>query len=309
MIIITANVHSCLTESFEKKGRAFQYLPAITYDELAELIPAATGLVITTRIQVDAALLSKATNLRWIGRLGSGLELIDQPAAAALGITLLSTPEGNANAVAEMAVGTMLSLLRHIRRSANEVEDAVWKRDENRGTEISDKTIGIYGYGHTGSRFAQVLSGFGCRILAYDKYKSGFGNSFVTESTAANIFEEADIISFHLPLTAETHHLAGGQLFNALEKQPLIINTSRGKVIDQWALINALEQKKIRGAALDVLEDEKISTLTGRQKEAFDILRQHPQVLLTPHIAGYSHEAYYKMSAFLIQKLEVLGLI
>jgi D-3-phosphoglycerate dehydrogenase len=179
-------------------------------------------------------------------------------------------------------------------------------REENRGTEISGKTIGIIGYGHTGSAFAKLLSAFDLTILAYDKYKMGFGNEFVTESTLDEVIKYADVISFHLPLTSETQHYASPDFFLQLKKQPIIINTSRGSVIDSEALINAIQNKFISGALLDVLENEKLDTYTSKEQRVFETLNNFDNVMITPHIAGYSHEATYKMSRVLLEKIGII---
>jgi D-3-phosphoglycerate dehydrogenase / 2-oxoglutarate reductase len=308
MILITAKVHPYLIETFEKKGDAVLYLPEIKYEELIEKISNATGLVVTTRLKIDKTIMDAAPLLKWIGRLGSGMELIDTEYAAAKNIACISSPEGNRNAVAEHAMGMLLSMMNNIIKSAAEVKEGKWIRDENRATEISGKTIAIIGYGNTGESFAKLLSSFGVTMLAYDKYKTDFGGKFIREAAMEQICRYADVISFHVPLSDETKCMADEHFFDALQNKPFIINTSRGNVIDTTALINALGDNKISGVALDVLENEKLDTLTIVQREQLDFLLAHPKVLITPHIAGYSHEAFYKMSEVLVTKLEALKL-
>ena len=306
MIIITAKSHPVLIDTLQEKGYEVLYEPDITYDELSRIVEKATGLVVTTRIKIDRAILDKAVSLRWIGRLGSGLELIDLDYAASKNILCISSPEGNRNAVAEHALGMLLNLTNNISKSQAEVRNGQWIREENRGLELSGKTIGIVGYGNTGAAFTKLLLAFDVTVLAYDKYKYGFGNANIKEANLDQVCRYADVISFHLPLTAETKYMANENFFNALLQKPFIINTSRGKVLKTSALIKALQEQQVKGAALDVLENEDISNLNEQEKQEFDFLKNRPDVLITPHIAGYSAEAFYKMSEILLQKLGIM---
>lgn len=302
MIVITAPVHQSLPDYLAEHGYEFRYQPAITYDELLANIPEITGLFVTTRLPIDENLLSKATSLKWIGRLGSGMENIDQDYAVSKGILCVSSPEGNRNAVAEHCMGLLITLMHKIYPSAKEVRDGIWEREANRGVELSGKTVGIIGFGNTGEAFSRLISSFNVRVFGYDKYRTGFGAGHVTEAT----FDEAcncDVISFHLPLTPETRYIANVSFFDSLKTKPYILNTSRGGVIDTQALIQALKSDKIAGVALDVLENESLSSFSETQKQQFDFLTKHEKVMITPHIAGYTHEAYEKMASVLINKL------
>jgi D-3-phosphoglycerate dehydrogenase / 2-oxoglutarate reductase len=302
-IIIAAEVHPDLIVAFQKKGHVVIYEPTITYNSLMRLINHAWGLVITTRLRIDKPLLDKATQLEWIGRLGSGMEMIDVDYATTKNIQCISTPEGNRQAVAEHVLGLILSYSKNILKSYLEIKEGLWLRTENRGVQLAGKTVGIVGYGNNGAAFAKLLQPFGVTVLAYDKYKQGFANDYIREASLEQIAKYADIISFHVPLTEETFHMINEPYLSSCERQPLLVNASRGKVMNTAAVIKALKNEWIGGACLDVLENEKIEVLIDEEQKQFNWLLNQSNVILTPHIAGYSFESYKEMGQVLLQKL------
>lgn len=304
-VIVTAYAHPLLRKRLESYGFDVDEEYSIDYAGLMNIIGEYSGMIVTTRLKIDKAILDKAVSLKWIGRLGSGMELIDVDYASSLGIKCVASPEGNRNAVAEHALGILLSLMHKISLANEQVKQFVWLRDENRGTELKGKKVGIIGYGNTGSRFAQLLSVFDVSVLVYDKYKTGFSEGCVQEVSLDEIMNHADVISFHVPLTAETHYFASQSFFKKCKKSPYFLNLSRGKVVNTIDLMEALDEGLICGAGLDVLENENIKSYGSSDRAMLTNLTQRPNVIITPHIGGYSYEALEKMANVVLEKLDL----
>lgn len=305
-VIITAFAHPFLAEGLEQRGYAVEVQEKINHAQLLNVIDQYEGMIVSTRINIDKTLLDKANSLKWIGRLGSGMEIIDVEHAATKNIACMSSPEGNCASVGEHCLGLLLCLMHKIGSSSIEVRQGKWNREANRGIELGGKTVGIIGFGHTGSSFARLLSGFGVRVLAHDKYKTGFAAGHVVEASLEEVQAFSDVISFHLPLNEETHHFANELFFTRLEKKPFFLNASRGAVVDTDALVGAIDQQLIAAAGLDVLENEDLACYSAAEEQRFHKLLMHSNVIITPHIAGSSQEALVKMAKHLLIKLDLL---
>ncbi len=305
-VLITDDCHPFLTEGLIKMGYVCDFDPDITPEATLQKIDQYEGLIINSKINVNQVFLDKALKLKFVGRLGSGMEIVDKVYAAKKGVAIISSPEGNRNAVAEQALGMLLMLANNLNTADRELRQYIWKREDNRGWELEGKTIGIIGFGHTGSQFAKKLSGMGMTVLAYDKYKDkGYAADFfgVEETTFQEIQRKADIISLHLPLTSETKHIVDTVFIDSCKPGFVLINTSRGHCVKTLDLIEALERGQIKGACLDVFENEKPKTYTNEERLLYERLYHIEQVVLAPHIAGWTHESKRKMAEILLEKI------
>lgn len=301
-------VHGCLEEQLLAAGHECVDHTKTSRADLLQILSEADGFVIRSRTPVDKELLDAGPNLKFIMRAGAGMENIDIPYAQSKGIQLFSAPEGNRDAVAEHAIGMLLALFIHLKRVDKEVRQGEWKRAENRGYELMGKTIGLIGYGYMGKAFAQRLSGFDCKVIAYDKYLHNFSDQYVTEVGLEQLQEEADVISLHTPQSDETNYLINQDFINACAKPFYLINTARGKNVCTEDLVQGLKSGKVLGACLDVLEYEKASFenfFSDDQLPApLKFLTQSDKVLLSPHIAGWTHESHRKLSQVLFDKFQ-----
>jgi len=301
-------VHPVLWDGLIQIGFDCHDLTKSSLEEIEKSISGVHGIVIRSRFPMNADFLSKANQLEFIARSGAGMENIDVAFCTQNNIQLFNAPEGNRNAVAEHALGMLLSLFNKLIKCDTEVRNGIWKREENKGIEIEGKTIGIIGYGNNGSAFAKVLSGFGCNILAYDKYKSGFSNSFVQESTLENLLQQADVISLHIPQNDETTWMINKSFIDSCAKNIYLINLSRGKIVKTDDLVEGIKSSKVLGACLDVLEYEKSSFENmfddfNNLPDAFQYILKSDKVILSPHVGGWTHESYYKLSKVLLNKI------
>lgn len=303
IVLITGESHPVLSTGLFNLGYTVWDQPACTRAELLEQVAEITALVLTSRHHIDAAVFSAARQLQWIGRLGSGLDVIDLDRAAKAGVRVLSSPEGNRQAVAEHTAGLLLNLIRNQSRADREIRTGIWKRNENRGWELGGLTVGLIGYGNTGSSTARLLTSMGMQVRAYDKYRTGFGGEWAIESDMDLIRETADIVSLHLPLTGETAGLVDEKWIESFTKPFWLINTARGPITPLNPLISQLETGKLRGLALDVLPKEPLSGYTADEQALLNKLASFENVVLTPHVAGYTQESPERMARVLLEKI------
>ena len=307
-ILIADHIHELLIIGLQQSGYEVTYQPLITRDELMAEIEHAEGLVIRTKTNVDLEVLSHARKLKFIARAGAGMDNIDENYCARQNITLMNAGEANADAVGEQTLGMLLALMANIVKADREVRNMRWDRQGNTGVELSGKTVGIIGYGNTGSAVARKLAGFDVNLCVYDKYKKGFGTSHVREVTLNELQQAADIITLHVPLTDETRYMVNSYFINGVSKPFYLLNLSRGAVVNTSDLINALDSGKIKGAALDVLENENLQTYGQTEFAWFESLINRNNVILTPHIGGWTHESYEKIAKVLLRKIKELTL-
>jgi D-3-phosphoglycerate dehydrogenase / 2-oxoglutarate reductase len=309
-ILIVDDLHENIFPMLEELGFAVNYQPDIKRTEILEIIKDYEGLLIRSKTKIDRDFLSFCTKLEFIGRAGAGLDLIDLQAVIEKNIEVFAANEGNSDAVAEHVIGMVLMLFNKLNFADAEVRQGIWHREENRGIELCGMTVGIIGYGNMGKALSRRLIGFGVKVLALDTDAMKITNEefFAQRAAMQEIFDEADVLSIHVPLTDDTRMMVNDDFIEKFKKTFFLINTSRGEVASTKSILKGLQSGKIRGACLDVLENEKLSQLTPEQEEIYSQLFQQKNVILTPHIAGWTVESYRKINEVLIGKLRELGI-
>jgi len=305
-VLFIDSTNKALLEILRENKFECSYEPDISESEIVNKIHDYQGVITRSKITFNKELLDKAKQLKFIGRVGAGMENIDVEYAEQKGIRCFNAPEGNRDAVGEHAVAMLLNLFNNLCRSNMQVKNGIWKREANRGIEIGGRTVGIIGYGNTGSSFAKKLSGFGTKVLSYDKYKTNYQDQYTKETSLEEIFNEADILSLHVPLTEETLYMVDYKFIKNFRKKIYLLNTARGKVVKTDDLAKAIQKGYVLGAALDVLEYEKSSFEKlhfGVLPESLQYLIDSDSVIFSPHIAGWTKESDYKLAKFLADKI------
>jgi len=304
--LVVDKMHESLVPMLEKNGVEVSYEPSITREKIKNIIAGYNGLIIRSKTFVDKDLLGNASRLKFVARAGSGIDNLDVKYLNSKSIPILNAPEGNRDSVGEHTIGLILNLLHNINEGNQQVTHGIWDREGNRGRELGSKTIGIIGYGNMGITVAKKLNSFGCKILAYDKYRPNYKSEYAQSVTLQKLKKEADIVSLHIPLTKETKAMTDGAFFKEFKKNIIFINTSRGETATFASIVEAMKTGKIIKAGLDVLENEQINNLTFEQKKGFDYLKKSNRVIFTPHVAGWSTESYVRINKVLVKKIKSL---
>ncbi|PJJ60007.1 NAD(P)-dependent oxidoreductase [Hymenobacter chitinivorans] len=298
-------MHPSLPELLEPLGVTLHFRPDLKAAEIPAALAAQPydGLIVRSKLRITAELLTHGPHLRYVARAGAGVDNIDEAALAAAKVTLLNAPEGNRDAVGEYTLGLLLALFRNIVRADREVRQGLWQREANRGEEIAGKVVGILGYGHMGAAFAKRLSNFGCTVLAHDRNPDHPGDHNAISVSLRELQERADVLSIHIPYEAANKHFVNDELLGGFRNPIWLLNTARGEVLDHAALVRGLQSGQVRGAALDVLENEKLATLTETQRTNLDFLQTSPNVIFSPHIGGWSFQSYRRINEVLARKI------
>jgi D-3-phosphoglycerate dehydrogenase len=310
LCLIIDEMHPSLLPMLRSIGVEGDYQPKLAVADVPAALAARPyiGLMVRSKMRITAALLAYGPQLRYVARAGAGVDNIDEDALAAVGVTLVNAPEGNRDAVGEFATGQLLALLRHTVMADAEVRRAEWHREANRGEELGTKTMGLLGYGHMGRAFAKRLRGFGCTVLAHDHDPTVTTDGHAELVPLAELQARADVLSLHIPYSAANHQVVNAAFLAAFPHHIWLVNTARGEIVDQAALVARLQSGHVRGAALDVLDNEKLATLTPAQQASYGYLRAAPNVVLSPHIGGWTHQSYQRINEVLVAKIAALRL-
>ena len=302
-ILLLDKNHPLITEQLLAQNFILEEDFTSSYDEVCDKIEHYDGIIIRSRIPLDQNFLEKGKNLKFIARVGAGMENIDIPVAEKLGIQLINSPEGNRDSVAEHVVGMLLVIMNRLFIASQEVKNGIWKREENRGDELLGKTVGLIGYGNMGKATAKRLSGFGCKVIFHD-ILPGLSDEYAAQVSLEELKQSAEVLSLHIPLTSETHYLIDEKFIEEMKNNFYFVNTARGKNVKTKNLVEALKSGKVKGACLDVLEYEK-SSFENIETENEDLkyLLESEKAIVTPHIAGWTHQSKEKLAQFIVDKI------
>ncbi len=308
-VLIIDNMHESIEPLLSEAGFLPDYQPNIDRKGILKIIPDYVGLIVRSKTSIDAELIDLGKKLTFIARAGSGMDKVDEEYLKEKNIVAINAPEGNRDSLGEHALGILLSLMHKIGVADNQVKEGVWNREPNRGYELKGKTVGIYGYGYMGSAFAEKLALLGCKIIAYDKFKRNYSDDFVEEVNLGVFKEQTEVLSLHIPLTEETESLFNYDNLTSFSRLKVLINTARGRVLKLSDAIRLMEERKLFGLGLDVLENEKLNSYSEDEKLLFHRLTSLSNVILTPHVGGWTFESYERINEVIVEKLKSLKLL
>ncbi len=307
-VLIVDRMHESILPLLKGANLEPDYRPEITRDAILSCISEFIGLIIRSKTEVDKELLDAGSNLKFVSRAGAGMDKVDRNYLEKRNIQAINAPEGNRDSLGEHTLGMLLGLLHKINVADNQVKHKIWRREENRGLELKGKVVGIYGYGHMGEAFAKKMVGLDCKILAYDKYKRDFSSDLAKGVDLHTFREQTEILSIHIPLKDETKYLFDYENLTRYPKLKIILNTARGEILKLLDAVRLVEEGRIIGLGLDVLENEKFSTYSTEEKSVFLRLKKLPNVILTPHVGGWTYESYERINNVILEKIKNFGM-
>lgn len=303
-VLIIDDMHESMVPLLQEQGFDPVYLPMIDREGILEIIPEFGGLVVRSKTNIDKEIVDAGSDLQFVARAGAGMDKVDQAYLESKGIVLINAPEGNRDALGEHTLGALLSLLHRIPHSFDEIKNGIWDREGNRGIELKGKVVGVYGVGYMGSSFAKKLSGLSCEVIGYDKFKSGYSSEFIKEASLEEFISRTEILSIHIPLNEDTRSLFDEEYFQSFPNLKVVINTARGEVLKTGDLVHLIEEGKLYGAVLDVLENEKLDTYNSLENDLMKRLVELPNVIITPHVGGWTYESYARINQVIVDKLK-----